>query len=370
MQVETERFVMKRSLHVGPLRRRLSIGDVLAWTPKAKRLTINGEPVKDGAPPCDAAEAVRQLVALSEVEPNGTVMEELPEVTEENRPKTQTLTMLPVLGCLQAADEFLGTLTPQAMTDIQKQFLSLYWDKLAETKQLPELEWMADTAVQTINRWLKAHGFSIQLDDTGPGSIAVASILDVLEEWEKKGTETVLRTDRGEFPAVILKKGVRVFHDSSLHPYPVVRVSTKSRDQVCMTVVDSVKDGVFGLAQEVKEKQAVNGVEALSGQWSGVKFPMIDYDREEDIRWIIGMVVRRDWFIEQAIQQTKFRMDEEGAHVKSAAAMTLRKCSVPGPGPVVINKPFLLWIERQGIEQPLFAGVFGGDVWKKPPKRD
>lgn len=365
MQVETERYVMKRGLHVGPLRRRLSRGDVLAWTPKVEKLTINGEPMKDGGPPCDAAEAIRQLKALAEVESNGTVMEELPEVTEENRPETQTLTMLPVLGCLQAADEFLGTLTPRAVTDIQKQFLSLYWDKLAETKQLPELEWMADTAVQTINRWLKAHGFSIQLNDTGPGSIAVASILDVLEEWVKKGTETVLRTDRGEFPAVILKEGVEIRYNPDAHAYPIARVATKSRDVVCMTVMDTVRKGIFALAKEVEAMQAVTDV---AHQWSGVKFPMIDYDREEDIRWIIGMVVRRDWFIEQAVQQTKFRMDEEGAHVKSAAAMTLRTCSVPGPGPVVINKPFLLWIERQGIEQPLFAGVFAEDVWRRPSR--
>jgi hypothetical protein len=47
--------------------------------------------------------------------------------------------------------------------------------------------------------------------------------------------------NRGEFPAVKLKKGVRVFEDNASHlrhNHPIACIDTKSGDRVCMTIVD------------------------------------------------------------------------------------------------------------------------------------
>jgi hypothetical protein len=47
--------------------------------------------------------------------------------------------------------------------------------------------------------------------------------------------------------------------------------------------------------------------------------------------------------------------------------MTFRCLSCAAPDPwVTIDRPFLLWIERQDVDIPLFAGVFAEDVWKEP----
>jgi hypothetical protein len=34
--------------------------------------------------------------------------------------------------------------------------------------------------------------------------------------------------------------------------------------------------------------------------------------------------------------------------------------------PHIIDRPFLLWIKRNGLEFPLFAALLCEDVWKEP----
>ena len=64
-------------------------------------------------------------------------------------------------------------------------------------------------------------------------------------------------------------------------------------------------------------------------------------------------------------------MNEIGARAQSAVAMTLRCASVMAePKPIVIDRPFLLWIDRQGVDTPLFSGIFAEDVWEEPEGLD
>jgi hypothetical protein len=106
--------------------------------------------------------------------------------------------------------------------------------------------------------------------------------------------------------------------------------------------------------------------------YEGVEFPMIDYDQEIDISWIIDMQTMGDdgkpAIIKKALQQTKFRMNEVGARVQSAVAMVMARCmSMPKPRHT-IDKPFLLWIYRRETlaDDPIFVGYFTEEDWKKP----
>ncbi len=106
-----------------------------------------------------------------------------------------------------------------------------------------------------------------------------------------------------------------------------------------------------------------------------VVFPMIEYNEVVDISWIRGMAARvpdgLPWYISQALQQTKFRMNEIGVKVESAVAMGMRLGYCPGPPPkpdLIIDKPFLLWISRPGMSHPLFIGYFVEKDWKRPEK--
>jgi hypothetical protein len=51
-----------------------------------------------------------------------------------------------------------------------------------------------------------------------------------------------------------------------------------------------------------------------------------------------------------------------------AVAMSFRKCvAFKTEQPYVIDRPFVLWIERKGMTIPFFAAVLSEDVWREPP---
>ena len=134
-----------------------------------------------------------------------------------------------------------------------------------------------------------------------------------------------------------------------------------------MTVVDNPPTG-FDL---VKLAQELNKTSLPNAHFENVIFPMVDYDREIDIKWIVGMNTKDakglGWEIANALQQTKFKMNEYGARVKSAAAMEMLCMGVREPKPdLVIDQPFLIWITRDGLSQPLFTGFIAEDCWKNP----
>jgi len=73
------------------------------------------------------------------------------------------------------------------------------------------------------------------------------------------------------------------------------------------------------------------------------------------------------WKIVQALQETKVKMNEKGAKVESAVAIVgTLECCVEEKKELVIDRPFFMWVERQGMKRPLFAGYMAPDCWKDP----
>jgi hypothetical protein len=284
-------------------------------------------------------------------------------------PKTATVAVWPILGCLKAAEEFVGKTSEWGpVNDDQREFLDLFGEHIDGVDLLSSwLERRAGRDVAAINAWLRERGFDISLSEIDDADgFAVASILDVLVEWLKEGTRTKLDSGGVLYDGVKLKDGVRVCQHPGISRNPVVRISTRSGVTVCMSVAESEPEGRWGLLSLIRGLQKV---EASDYRYEGVVFPMVSYDRHEDISCFkgLGLVVPgREWFVSEAVQQTRFRMNEKGARAESAAAMTLKRCCVVGPEPYVIDRPFVLWMEADGLPLPLFAGVFAEDVWKDP----
>jgi len=129
-----------------------------------------------------------------------------------------------------------------------------------------------------------------------------------------------------------------------------------------MTLLEKQPGDLFGLFSEAWRIGKIRE----SCRFEGVMFPMVELDMQPDIRWIHGME-NGSWSIEQALQQTRFRMNEKGAKVESAAAMrSICEDASAKPTPVLIDGPFLLWIERKGLDVPLFCAVLCEDAWKEP----
>jgi hypothetical protein len=289
---------------------------------------------------------------------------------EANQMST-TCTTYPIVAATVKAEDILGPNRQwQAKNTMQERYLVKFFSPCRDEVGIPEIESIASWKAEVINQFLRERGFSIQLEEEefDPLTFGVASVLDLLVEWMVEGTVTTVMTpSRDEYPGVRIDgKGVSFF-TSPNHSNPIVRVHTKSGDKVYMTIMDNPPDG-FELVARAEELSA-----NLETCWDygNFVFPMVDLNQEVDITWVLDMETTREstgqraW-ITQALQQTKLKMNEKGARVKSAVAMAVTlACIMPKPDHV-INRPFLVWFERDGLSRPLFVGHITMDDWKNP----
>lgn len=288
---------------------------------------------------------------------------------------SKTQCVYPQVGCLVAAEEILGEYRVwNPVNEKQKKFIKEVFNYCREeVKEMSDLESMASWDVSAINNFLKEKRFDIQLDDfKQPGEFGAASVLDVLVHWLNKGKHIKWKTPKGkEFDAAKLSKDTVKFYEAEGHPYPIAKLLTKEDDHVYMTVMDKEPKQLDLISIASKLQKSCNNI---YHQFNGLIFPCIDYDEKVDISWLKGMITydkdNREWFISQALQQTKLRMNEKGARAQSAAAVGVRLTAALPEEPYVIDKPFLTWFERHGLSNPLIVGYMTEKDWKRPASLD
>lgn len=283
---------------------------------------------------------------------------------------SHTVVSYPRVAMLAKAEEYLRSVGQpwRPKNDRQRAFLVDVYARLREeVPRIPEIESVASREIAKVNAFLKRRGFSITLDEVTGDAFGVASVLDVLVEWTKRGRVQELEVRRKRYPAVrIIGEGVQ-FCRGPNHKHPIAYLTTKSGDRVYLTVLDRAFPGDGLLEQGAMLMTRLQPVH----EFDGVVFPMVSLDVCEDIGWLSGLETvggdGRPAWIGQALQQTKFRMNEVGARAESAAAATLFKSMVVERKPdLVINEPFLIWIARDGLTAPLFAGYITQEDWKQP----
>lgn len=303
---------------------------------------------------------------------------------------SNTVVRAPLIAALVAAEEEVkktdgaeGVIW-KTVNEIQTRFLDAgFLSDRSDLSGYSETElrsWVSWVAAE-LNDILRKEGFSIHLDDFSPGKFGVVSILDVLVEWLAEGTSDTIPTQGGrEYPGVYMEPSASIdgtptslfeVLTSEDHGYPVARVKTKSDDLVYMTVADgSYAD--FELVDRITTIK--RSLTLTSQEYDGLKFPMVDLDQEESLAWLVGMVLsnpKNDWAISQALQQTKFKMNQYGARVKSAVAVGLECLSISLPKPILeIDKPFFLWIERPTVVTPVMYAYINEENWKDPGSLD
>jgi hypothetical protein len=281
-----------------------------------------------------------------------------------------TAVTYPIVAALKTAEQILGPDRAwNPINETQRRFLADFFAACrGEIEGLSEIESIASYSVDEVNAFLRERGFTIQLTPWSPPDFGVASVLNLLVEWIEAGEVTIVTADDGrQFPGVrIGDDGVRFFNVPD-HPNPVAELGSKSGDHVYMTMLDQPPDGfdLIARAQQLAEHKRP------SWGFGGLVFPMVNLDQKVDITWLIRMQTRSDdglpARIAQALQQTKLKMNEVGARAESAVAIeiTLRVMDAPKPDHV-INRPFLIWFERDGLSRPLFAGHITPDDWRNP----
>lgn len=290
-----------------------------------------------------------------------------------------TATFTPIVTALVKAEDILGPDRDwKAINTAQAQFLGRYFAKRDEiTKALidasPEqpfkVESIASYTAEEINAFLAKKGFNIALEPfTDPGEFGTASVMDVLVKWLHPGTSTQLvAADQQTYPAARLRQGVDI-EMSSLTRKPVVFINTQNPDyKVGLTVPNEPITEAFELLDFV-ENIRNNGFLFRQYDYRGVIFPKVSLDQRVNIYWIKRMNTTGNdglpAIITQALQQTKYRMNEIGARAESAVALGFTRTI--SPAPLVIDRPFVCWMERTGVSLPLFAGYINYADWKDP----
>ena len=208
--------------------------------------------------------------------------------------------------------------------------------------------------------------------------IRAKSHLDVTVHWPEEGIEVKIIDPEDKdkiYPGVRLKREFMTFYSFKGHEYPVARINTQTNDEVWITMCP---DGGNLVGREldvfIRERFLLGEHQMTFHKFGGLKFPMIKFEVEGKIFWLIGMRgTDGDGFpaeIADASQMTKFGMNTKGARVISTVRIhtTVMMAAAPEyvPPDHVINRPFLLWITRPGIPSPYAIFWFDQENWKNP----
>ena len=280
---------------------------------------------------------------------------------------TMTVANYPITAVLVAAESILG---PNAMwapqSPAQTRFLTNgFWATCMDLAHLPEIQSLAAYTADEINDFLASKGYSIKLNPWPVGTgFGAASTMDVKEEWSTPGDVVTIRTLLGTFPAVRIKKDGFSILASEGHPNPLIALNTVSGDTVYITMGDAPTSPE---ALEAKVMDLFERRGPTPSRFGGVVFPMVSLDQTTELSWLKGMIGRGDRdeaTITQAIQQTKFKMNEKGARAQSAVAIGMTRSMAPPDH--TIDKPFLVWILRTGVHRPIIAAHVTQESWVNP----
>jgi len=284
-----------------------------------------------------------------------------------------------------------------AINDSQKALCEAYYADPAMLNKFSPDEYAtcASEHIEKVNGFLETEGFSARLSPGSEAALYVAARLKIKFQWPTIGHQ-------GSLSAVgVDYRGVR-FEQQSGHDFRVYQVTGCSEisevlsvratngDEICMAMPQG--DTVFERFALLEAISRWEGAKGTLSNYDSATFPMVDIDDAVDASWLRGLKAQGPinfvkggaicslgsrgpvlYEIGQAVQQTKFQMNHKGAAVESAAAMEI--LDVDGPGEkeyhaFVINRPFYLWIMRQGIATPVFAAFIDQADWKMPVHTD
>lgn len=232
-----------------------------------------------------------------------------------------------------------------------------------------EIETMCAWSHTDINAWLAAHGFDIKLDPFSPNTFGMAATSNFLVQWlERASLQTIARRQtRDEYAAFRLKSDW-LLCDSYPDASTTFWARTQSNDVLGFAMAPRPGSDGELLAEVLKRMDTSR--HARNPCPAHVDLPMVDLNARLDMSYLVDMWTRTPNrksldIVTQAVGQAMFRMNETGARAHVAMAASVAR-SFSAPLVVPFDQPFYLWIERPGVNVPLFAAYLEPDCWKKP----
>lgn len=285
-----------------------------------------------------------------------------------------------VVGALLAAEQpgFLGPdrqwQAHESNHEKQSEFLVLmelvrgFVDQL-KAEEL--LEARASWTAADINTWFAKRGFSIEIEDQGdPDTFYIGSILEQLVHWLFPGEQRSLKgADQATYEGVWMEEGVAFYTIAGTDQVVAVLSTTNTADLAHMVMLDKPSTDPFGLLVQANAYQQLMKYDSTH---EGLHFPMVSIDNQPDMSWLINLWTtsvdgRKSW-ISDAKQQSILKINEKGALAKSGfmGAVRMETAMLQPTIPLIIDRPFLFWMSREGYPLPLFAAWVDYSEWKNP----
>lgn len=296
---------------------------------------------------------------------------------------TRALDVLTILHALNVLDGELKTTGWNAKNPQQEKIFAWLEEHRDLLAKVTGLDAKASRFWEELNQYLTDHKFDPMVQPFDPDlDIGVVSILDKLVKWlHGPGAKVEIHTAQGERPGFELPaQGVNIYEVNGYHGSYLLELLTKSDDTLWLFVHDDTSlDGldmvelsmdVMSRTRKTPMRKSMFGGGRQYEAFAGAQVLMLDFDIKPDISWMIGADTNTEdgerFFIAQAAQQFKMRMDETGARIKVATAIVLVKGIHEEPSVFVLDRPFYGWWTQKGLNLPMAAFFADWDVLHQP----
>jgi hypothetical protein len=229
--------------------------------------------------------------------------------------------------------------------------------------QLTDLWAKASPDHRVLNAFLREHKFP-EMFDPLEGGVGVVAILDMLVNWLVRGrNELIQAADGNTYPGFKLDSSTAKVCDVAGYESPLVALKTTTGHTVWLMEAPEPDSGL-DLALHVQKLLESPRFPRYSGD---VVVPKIDLDLKPNIDWLCRLsAVPSGWFVDEAFQLFKLRMNEIGARVKVATGITMRVVSLP-PEPYIFTRPFMGFFTQPDHANLALAAFWADyDVWREP----
>jgi hypothetical protein len=284
---------------------------------------------------------------------------------------TEALDVVTILKCFEELEEeFLGPNRQWDGLNLDQKTIFEWYEKYKPLlKKITSLKAKGSKDWQELNEFLVENKFQPKFKPFD--GIGVVSILDKMVKWLNGAAEiiTINAWNGKTYPGFeIPPSGVEIYKMSG---GILAELKTKSEDTPWLFLPDKGQEKLQSLDLIQLSLDVMLQAKKHDQDYAGAKIPMLDFDVEPDISFLLGAYTQDTkgtyWYISQAFQQFKMRMDETGARVKVATGMAMTKGISFGPTKLIFDRPFYGWWTQKGLEKlPMAVFRAEEDSWRKP----
>jgi hypothetical protein len=253
------------------------------------------------------------------------------------------------------------------------ELLEKHFPSLAGTDNFESL---ASTDWEALNAFLVSHKFAPKIEYFDPSQgIGVVSVMDLLLKWAQgPAKKATIDTEVGEKPGFHIPEGGVEAYTVRGYAGILLKIAVRGKQTLWLYVPGESEpyladtDGLLLVALTIAISSARH-YRRYESDHEGVVLPMVDFSLEPDISFLLGAELVSDsdsLFVNQAGQQFKFRMNEEGARVKTETHIVAMRGIMAEPQPFIVDRPFFGWVSMNGIDLPVAAFYADFDSWKQP----